>query len=507
MKLWGKVLLTVIASTFLLTSIASAVDSSPVAKQEEAVKHVDPYRFLVYDQAGNPLKGPMLQSDGVWYAPLSFIVERLGGKVEYLDNGYIARILMPGKPEIQTAVAREFAVTSDQSILAITEQKSTSGYSVTPMGGQWSEFYVPYDFFSTALDIPIQITQEVSYKVLTIGDIPKEPQTIDTSKPVSLEGNAVVRVNGVELPNQGPVYQVDGILYVPIATPVWEMGGQMEQGYNVEDIWNWDPSLSRFRLSNEQLIESRLNDSVVMVSGKHTAIFTDQKKTVDGHAISAPVLQINNNIYVPYDFYQNISKYPVEVRKEDQKQIIYVGNIPTSKPVYDLPYKPTYGWMPPKIKSKVTTDVNKNLKILQNELYFYQNFFIPYGNPSGRRVDSYAIRVDTGTKPSVLTSIYFTHWRGSEKNPESEKIPYVARELFKFFLPNKGANLFKIMDDGYNGKDVSQYVDKVFTLDNRSILIREYKRTLTMAGGVEVFIGKPGVRFDKNLNAIKTTKK
>lgn len=507
MKLRVKVLLMVIASILLLTPIASAVDSSHAAAKKEAVKHIDPYRFLVYDQDGNSLKGSMLQSDGVWYAPLSFIAERLGGKVEYLDNGSQVRILMPGKQEIQTAAARAFAVASDQSILAITAQKSASGHPVTPIGGQRGEFYVPYDFFSIALDIPIHVTEEGTHKVVTIGDVPKAANRIDTSKLVSLEGKAVVRVNGVELPRQGSVYEVDGILYVPIATPVWEMGGKMEQGYTVEDIRNWDSSLSRFRLANEQVVESRLNDSVIKVSGKPTAIYTAQKKTEDGQPISAPVLQINNHMYVPYDFYQSISKYPVEVRKEAQKQVIYVGQIPASKPVYDLPYQPPYGWMPPKIKSKATNDMNKNLKILQEELYFHQMFFIPYGNPSGQSAESYAIRVNTGTKPAVLASIYFRYWSGGEEDPESDKIPYVARELFKFFLPDKGENLFKILDDGYNGQDVSQYVDKVFTLDGRSILIREYKRTLTTAGGVEVFIGKPGMKFDKNLNTINTTKK
>ncbi|MFP4976743.1 hypothetical protein ACE6ED_15160 [Paenibacillus sp. CN-4] len=63
------------------------------------------------------------------------------------------------------------------------------------------------------------------------------------------------------------------------------------------------------------------------------------------------------------------------------------------------------------------------------------------------------------------------------------------------------------MDNGYNGKDIDQYVDKVFTLDNRSILIKEYPRTLQSAGGVEVFIGKQGMPFDKNLNTVKPRKR
>lgn len=509
---WWKSLLVIAVSGVMLQSTAlprgvSAAGSSPAIETKQTVQHVDPVRFLVYDAAGNPLKGPMLERNGVWYVPLAFITEHLKGEIEFLDNGNQAKISLPGKETVQISVAREHAVTRDQQVFPISAQKPASGTRITPIGGLGSEFYVPYDFFAAALGIPLQTGQENGHKVITIGDPPASVQRLNTSKPVSMSGKAVVRVNGVELPNQGAVYQVDGILYVPIATPVWEMGGKMEQGYSVEDIRNWDRSLSRFRLANEQVIESRAGDSVVKVSGQYKPVLTQQKTAADGHPVSAPVLKINEGLYVPYDFYRNILKYPVEVRKEEGKQIIFVGKIPTAKPVYDLPYKPPYGWMPPKIKSKATNDMNANLKILQNELYFYQGFFIPYGNPSGKRIESYAIRVNSGYKPAVQASIFFSHWRGSAENPESEKIPYVARELFKFFLPSKGQALFQIMDNGYNGKDVDQYVDKVFTLDNRSILIKEYPRTLQSAGGVEVFIGKQGMPFDKNLNTVKPAKK
>jgi len=507
MKRWGKAILTAIAATSLLSPSAYAANPATAIAAQETVKHVDPYRYLVYDGGGNPLKGSMIERDGVWYVPLTFIAEALGGKAEYLNQGSQARVLLPGKPEVQTAVSRSNALTADLDILPITEQKRTSGLPVGPIGGGTGLFYVPYDFFAASLGIPTAVVQEGTHQLITIGDLPEEIPTLDTAKPVSMADQAVVRVNGVELPRQGAVYRVDGILYVPLSTPAWEMGGRVEQGYNVEDILNWDRSLSRIRLANEQVIESRLNDTVVTVSGRPVPVLTEQKKTANRRPVSAPVLQIDNGHYVPYDFYKTILKYPVEVRREDGKQIIYVGQIPKTKPVYDLPYRPPYGWMPPKIASKATSDTSKNQKIMENELYFYRNFFIPYGNPSGRNVELYAIRVNTNTYKAIDVSIFFTHWRGSEDSPESEKIPYVARELFKFYLPSKGGNLFKIMDDGYNGKDVSKYVNKPFTLDNRQIVIKEYPRTLHSIGGVEVFIGKPGVKYDQNMNPIQPSKK
>jgi hypothetical protein len=168
---------------------------------------------------------------------------------------------------------------------------------------------------------------------------------------------------------------------------------------------------------------------------------------------------------------------------------IPMGDTPTptptavpEKPNYDLPYKPPAGWIPPKIKSVATDDINKNYEILKDELGFTDgSLYNPYGINAYAGVG--AVIVGSANDPYFFT-LLFNYWNGSEKAPEKNKVPYVARELFKFYFPNDYAKLFKIMDDGYNNKDISQYIGKVFTLDNRKIKI------VDKVTAVSILIGK-----------------
>lgn len=145
---------------------------------------------------------------------------------------------------------------------------------------------------------------------------------------------------------------------------------------------------------------------------------------------------------------------------------------------YDLPYKPPAGWVPPKIKSVATDDYWENSEILEKELGFIKGFaFNPYG---GQQLELAKILITDGTE-NHIAQVQFLAWYGL-KNQEhpSNKIPYVARELFKFYLPNEYNKLFTIIDDGVNGKDVSKYIDKPFTLDGREILIIDGERSITV---------------------------
>jgi len=145
---------------------------------------------------------------------------------------------------------------------------------------------------------------------------------------------------------------------------------------------------------------------------------------------------------------------------------------------YDLPYKPPAGWIPPKIKSEATDDVRKDSEILEKELGFLSGTaYNPYG---GQQRGLAVILITSGTK-NHSAQINFSAWYGS-KNEEDDfnKIPYVARELFKFYLPNEYNKLFNIMNDGYNGKDVSKYINKPFTLDGREIKIIELENSVTV---------------------------
>ena len=155
---------------------------------------------------------------------------------------------------------------------------------------------------------------------------------------------------------------------------------------------------------------------------------------------------------------------------------------------YDLPYKPPVGWVPPKIKSVATDDYDENRKILEEELgLIYGEAYDPYYN----NINNARIIIGKGTS-NHIAQIEFLSWKYGipEEEHPANKIPYVARELFKFYLPNEYNKLFKIMDDGFNGKDVSKYVKRPFTLDGREIKIVELERSVT------VIISKKGKSVD-----------
>jgi len=101
----------------------------------------------------------------------------------------------------------------------------------------------------------------------------------------------------------------------------------------------------------------------------------------------------------------------------------------------------------------------------------------PYG---GKQLELATILITDGTE-NHIAQIQFSAWYGSKTEADIfNKIPYVSRELFKFYLPNDYDKLFKIMDDGYNGKDVSKYINKPFKLDGREIKIVENQYSVTV---------------------------
>lgn len=168
------------------------------------------------------------------------------------------------------------------------------------------------------------------------------------------------------------------------------------------------------------------------------------------------------------------------------------GTAVKQDPRYPLPNGTTI----PQVTSKWTSDKQKNMEILVNELGFTN-----LGAGADYRADgtlaTTAIGVSANDKDQYETLITFKYWTGSKYTPWGYKVPYIARELFKFYLSQNGDQLWKIMDDGYNGKDVSKYIGKKFTLGNREIKIME------PPNAVAIIIGKPGVKYDEEWKAIK----
>jgi hypothetical protein len=192
------------------------------------------------------------------------------------------------------------------------------------------------------------------------------------------------------------------------------------------------------------------------------------------------------------------SGQPVTAKPAGQP-VTLVKPTPSVKPVQDLPYKVPGGWIPPQIKSTATADSAKNINTLTNELGLikvtnYSAIFHPLGKSGGHN----GIQIGEDPTDDLQAYLTFKYWNGDVYTPYANKVPYIAREIFQFYFPTDYGKVFKIMDDGYNGKDVSPYLNKKLTFDNRQVQISE-----TNTGYVVMYIGKPGVKYDGNWHAMK----
>jgi hypothetical protein len=245
-------------------------------------------------------------------------------------------------------------------------------------------------------------------------------------------------------------------------------------------------------VSATQGVHYELNDAIRYMYDKELAKGSNAQITISGYRASdtltrAEAVQFVKNI-LDHGKGELLSR-PEVISDISLLPDIPMGDTPTPapttvpvKPNYDLPYKPPAGWVPPKIKSVATDDLDKNYEILKAELGFTNgSIFNPYGIDAYQGVGSIGVG---STDAPYFSRLVFYYWNGSEKAPEKNKVPYVARELFKFYFPKDYNKLFKIMDDGYNGKDISNYIGKAFTLDSRQIKIIEHEHS------VSIYIGK-----------------
>lgn len=319
-----------------------------------------------------------------------------------------------------------------------------------------------------------------------------KPSTANPSMPVFY-------VNGKDVTSQGEPTERGGVLYVPVESVVKGMGDSF--------TWVKKPYTANVKTASGKKIMITVGKSVVIVDGKNVPVSTLQLKGTTVPMQAKPIV-VNNMIYVPYDFFKTVMGYPVEIKKQGNKTLVLVGKgeivtTPTPTPTQpgtavkqDPRYPLPNGTTIPQITSKWTSDKQKNMEILVNELGFTN-----LGAGADYRADgtlaTTAIGVSANDKDQYETLITFKYWTGSKYTPWGYKVPYIARELFKFYLSQNGDQLWKIMDDGYNGKDVSKYIGKKFTLGNREIKIMEPPNP------VAIIIGKPGVKYDEEWKAIK----
>jgi hypothetical protein len=311
----------------------------------------------------------------------------------------------------------------------------------------------------------------------------------------------VAYVNGESI---GDVVEKDAMLFFPLKEVVEGMGDKF--------AWQSEPIFALVTQGDKKIYVSSAM-SVAKVNNKDVPFATEEKNGVKVPVQVKPFVD-SKKLYVPVDFVKDVLGYPVVVKKIGNTTYVFVGTLPEKMPTgeqvvpspqpqkpeqqpqpqpgekieYDLPYKVPVGWVPPKIKSVATDDKKKNYEVLEKELGFLDgSAYNPYG---GKQPELAKILISGGTE-NHIAQIQFTAWYGlKDKEHPSNKIPYVARELFKFYLPNDYNTLFTIIDDGVNGKDVSKYVGKPFTLDGREILIVDGERSIT------VVISKKGKSVD-----------
>ncbi|WP_052487852.1 S-layer homology domain-containing protein [Gordoniibacillus kamchatkensis] len=154
----------------------------------------------------------------------------------------------------------------------------------------------------------------------------------------------------------------------------------------------------------------------------------------------------------------------------------------------DLPYKTPDGWKPPVLKSTFTSDPAKNYEIFKNELGLGEGW---YFSPYGGKEDTASISVTNGSLNQPRSTIVLHYWYGSKTEADVDnETPYIVREILRFYLPDTNDKLFHILDDGFMGKDINEYLNKKFVIDDHEVLIQ------TPPGGVQVYIGWKGKKLD-----------
>ncbi|WP_339179290.1 copper amine oxidase N-terminal domain-containing protein [Paenibacillus sp. FSL R5-0701] len=277
--------------------------------------------------------------------------------------------------------------------------------------------------------------------------------SIQTSSAAETKNAYKIEVNGKTLNQQMVVAEGADSLSVPIAPIVKATGDSLK--------WNNNTQTAIIR-QKDAVIEILANKSTIKLNGKSVPLAT---KTMNNVSVPSGEKSsiIDGKLYVPIDTTKTVLGYNVKL-------------IETNK--LNLPYAVPSDWVVPQVKSTATDDFQKNRKILEEELGFQEGiWYNPYGQDAYKGLG----RVRVGLADGAIANIDFLAWYG-DKNQEhvSNTIPYVSRELFRFYLPTEYTKLFAIMDDGYSGKDISKYIDKPFTLDGRKITITENQKNVTV---------------------------
>ncbi len=281
-------------------------------------------------------------------------------------------------------------------------------------------------------------------------------------------------------------FEEDGIISVQLAPVVKAMGENIE--------WYNGTQTAIITKKDQNIVKVAANKSVATVNGRDVILST---KKIDNVIVpsSARATSAAGKLFVPVEAFKNAFGYSVQVKNRGTEKIIMIHESKdknkdeeATKPVLeggklDLRY-PVSNWTPPLIRSTATDDFLENCSILEKELGLTNgSFFIPHG---GNQIELAKIQIGNGNRKTDIAQISFTTWYGSKTSVNvNNRIPYVGREIFKFYLPNDYQKLFEIVDQGLTGNlQTSKFLDKVFTFDGRKVTIKK------LGNGISIFISK-----------------
>ncbi|NOU53728.1 hypothetical protein HN020_02780 [Brevibacillus borstelensis] len=283
------------------------------------------------------------------------------------------------------------------------------------------------------------------------------------------------------------VFEEDGIVSVQIAPVVSAMGETVK--------WDNDTQTATVTQKDQTIVKVTANKSVAKVNDKDVLLST---KKIDNVVVpeSAKAIVDDGKLYIPVQAFNTVFGYSVQVKDKGSEKIILIQESRDKKekkeaatPVLkggklDLPYPTSKDWVPPLVVSTATEDFWENNSILEKELGLINgSFFNPHG---GDQIELAKIQVGNGNRKTDIAQISFTAWYGSKSSVNvNNKIPYMGREIFKFYLPNDYQKLFEIVDQGLTGNlQTSKFLDKEFTFDGRKVTIKK------LGNGVSIFISK-----------------
>ena len=211
-------------------------------------------------------------------------------------------------------------------------------------------------------------------------------------------------------------------------------------------------------------------------------------KKVNGDLVptDAHVFKMNDNVYVPIDFVRDILKYPVTIKNN----VIYIGKIVTPQTekkeepkeskqptqYYLGKYPLPEGWVKPEIKSTATKDHFKNAEILEKELGLYQGTV--YGPSS--------ILIGEAHHDGFDVILQFSSWYGGTDKEDYffNTIPFIAEEIFQFYMPNNYKTMMEIMEivgsvkQDTQGKYAHINYGETFKLGNNRVKLQKVNRSV-----------------------------